>query len=193
MYRAVTFFFLENNVNYQDEAAVNNALSEMAIHFEKQNGKDTTFLNGKNVENKLFERQVVQHVSPVSTLSAVRKILVEQQRKMGAQKGIVMDGRDIGTVVFPNAELKIFLTAKIDIRAQRRFDELRAKGQSTDLDAVRLNLQQRDHIDSTRADSPLRQAADAVLIDNSNLSRPEQLAMVLALVGVRTGGRDFGT
>lgn len=187
MYRAVTLYFIENNINYSDQAIVDLALPEIKIHFEKIDGNDTTFLNGKNVESDIISMAVAQQVSPVAAIPAVRRAMVAQQQQMGLQKGIVMDGRDIGTVVFTEAELKIFLTASEDVRAQRRYDELVAKGKPVDLESIRQNLANRDHIDSTRADSPLRQAEDAVLLDNSNLSRAEQLEMIKALVELRAG------
>ena len=185
MYRAVTLYFLENEIDYHDEEAVAKALQEIHIHFEKQKGYDITFLNGKNVENDTVRMDVADHVSPVATISAVRSALVKLQQEMGKSKGIVMDGRDIGTVVFKNAELKIFLTADPDVRTQRRYEELKAKGQSVDFETIKTNLLDRDHIDSNREDSPLMKASDAILLDNSNLSRDEQLAMVLALVEER--------
>jgi len=186
MYRAVTLYFIENDINYSDQAIVDLALPEIKIHFEKIDGNDTTFLNGKNVESEIISMPVAQQVSPVAAIPAVRRAMVAQQQQMGLQKGIVMDGRDIGTVVFKEAELKIFLTASESVRAQRRYDELLSKGKPVDLESIRENLATRDRIDSTRSDSPLRQADDAVLLDNSNISREEQLEMIKALVGLRT-------
>ncbi len=186
MYRAVTLYFIENNISYSDQAIVDLALPDINIHFEKIDGNDTTFLNGRNVESEIISMAVAQQVSPVATIPAVRRAMVQQQQQMGLQKGIVMDGRDIGTVVFKDAELKIFLTASENVRAQRRYDELLAKGKPVDFESIRQNLSTRDRIDSTRVDSPLRQADDAVLLDNSNLSRAEQLEMIKALVNLRT-------
>ena len=179
MYRAVTLFFLENNVSIQDEKAIREALQRIEIHFERINFQNHTFLNGEDVEHKIREMRVANWVSPVAAIPAVRRAMVAQQQQMGKRKGIVMDGRDIGTVVFPSAELKIFVTADPNIRAERRRLELENKGQNVDFELVKQNLLERDHIDSTRADSPLRQAADARLLDNSNLTQQQQLQIAL--------------
>ncbi len=179
MYRAVTLFFLDNNINFYDAEAVNNALPNIEIHFERQNDGNHVFLNGVDVENKIREMRVADQVSPVATISEVRRAMVSQQKRMGKRKGVVMDGRDIGTVVFPSAELKIFLTADPDIRATRRQLELTQKGQIVDKQTVKINLSERDRIDSTRQDSPLRQAEDAILLDNTTLSEAEQMQIVL--------------
>jgi len=152
------------------------------IQFKNIDGKNTTFLNEVNVESEIRQMEVSNHVSDVAAISAVRRQMVFLQQKMGESKGIVMDGRDIGTVVFPQAELKIFLTASVKERTRRRFQELLDKGESPSLEAVQANLQMRDRIDSTRADSPLSQAEDAILIDNTNLTKEEQLAWVNVLV-----------
>ena len=183
MYRAVTLFFLENNIDYKQAALVKASLDKIKIHFEDQG--NTTFLNGRNVEHQLAESAVANHVSPVATLTAIREEMVRQQQEMGLASSVVMDGRDIGTVVFPEATLKIFLTADPEIRAKRRYNELVGKGIETDFEAVKENLTQRDLMDSTRENSPLKKAADAVLIDNTNLSRKEQLAMVKVLAEER--------
>ena len=182
MYRAVTLYFLDSNVDINNHGEIQNVLKNIEIHFERTKTGNHTYLNGVDVENEIRTMRISEMVSPVSTISEVRRFLVAQQQKMGHRKGIVMDGRDIGTVVFPYAELKIFLTADTEIRTQRRYDELMAKGQSTDFRAVKRNLMERDMIDSNRADSPLRQAADATLIDNSNLSPTEVLEKVLNMV-----------
>lgn len=182
MYRAVTLYFLDKNVDINDRVEVKDALQHIEIHFERTKTGNHTFLNGVDVENEIRTMRISEMVSPVSTISDVRRFLVAQQQKMGQRKGIVMDGRDIGTVVFPHAELKIFLTADTDIRSQRRYDELMSKGQHIDFEDVKHNLMERDMIDSNRADSPLRQADDAILIDNSNLSPTEQLEKVLDMV-----------
>ncbi|MEN0003307.1 MAG: (d)CMP kinase [Bacteroidota bacterium] len=181
MYRAVTLFFLRNQIDIKDERAVSGALEQINIHFEHQESGNQTFLNGENVEEEIRKMYVSEFVSPVATLSAVRQAMVHQQQTMGKRKGVVLDGRDIGTVVFPSAELKVFLTASIEERTKRRFEELQAKGISADRKEVQQNLLERDHIDSTRADSPLKRANDAILIDNTDISRAEQLQMVLAL------------
>lgn len=182
MYRAVTLYFLDNDLDINDKADVLKALENIEIHFERTPHGNHVFLNSKDVENDIRTMRVSEMVSPVSTISAVRRAMVAQQQKMGNRKGVVMDGRDIGTVVFPQAELKIFLTAETDIRAKRRFDEMKSKGQETAIDAIRHNLLERDLIDSNRADSPLRQADDAILIDNSHLTPAEQLKVVLEMV-----------
>ncbi len=185
MYRAVTLYFLQHDIDYNDPAAVAAALEQIEIHFERVNGKNHTFLNGKDVERDIREMQVSKHVSPVSTISAVRRAMVAQQKAMGRRRGIVADGRDIGTVVFPDAELKIFLTADLDVRTSRRHLELAAGGIDAEWDEIQANLIDRDRIDSGRADSPLREAADAVVIDNTLLSEEGQLAKALALVQER--------
>jgi CMP/dCMP kinase len=182
MYRAVTLYFLDNDLDINDKDDVIKALENIDIHFEHTPQGNHVFLNGKDVENDIRTMRVSEMVSPVATISVVRRAMVAQQQKMGHRKGVVLDGRDIGTVVFPHAELKIFLTAETDIRAKRRYDEMKSKGQETDIDAIRHNLLERDLIDSNRADSPLRQAEDAILIDNSQLTPDEQLRKVLDLV-----------
>jgi CMP/dCMP kinase len=182
MYRAVTLYFLDNDLDINDKAGVLTALENIEIHFERTTQGNHVFLNGIDVENEVRTMRVSEMVSPVSTISVVRRAMVAQQQKMGNRKGVVMDGRDIGTVVFPSAELKIFLTADTDIRAKRRFDEMKSKGQETPIDDIRHNLLERDLIDSNRADSPLRQADDAILIDNSHLTPDEQLKKVLDMV-----------
>ena len=182
MYRAITLYFLDQNVDFNNATEVKNALQNIEIHFEHTKTGNHVFLNGKDVEDEIRTMRISEMVSPVATISEVRRFLVAQQQNMGKRKGIVMDGRDIGTVVFPNAELKIFVTADNDIRAQRRYDELKSKGQLTDFELVKQNLLDRDRIDSSRADSPLRQAEDAILIDNSYLSPNEQLEKALDLV-----------
>ncbi|MFN7327386.1 MAG: (d)CMP kinase [Chitinophagales bacterium] len=181
MYRAVTLYFLDNLVNYHEPAEVEAALTHIQIHFERLNGENTTFLNGQNVEKEIRSMRVSEHVSPVSAIPAVRRAMVRQQQRMGEQRGIVMDGRDIGTVVFPDAELKLFLTADPDVRTSRRHLELVGKGIDADWDNIRHNLLERDHIDSTRSDSPLRQAEDALVIDNTLLSETEQLEKALEM------------
>jgi CMP/dCMP kinase len=182
MYRAVTLYFLDNDLDINDKSDVLKALDNIEIHFERTPQGNHVFLNGKDVENEVRSMRISEMVSPVSTISEVRRAMVSQQQKMGNRKGVVMDGRDIGTVVFPEAELKIFLTADTDIRTQRRFDEMTMKGIYVDFEAVKNNLTERDLIDSNRADSPLRQADDAILLDNSYLKPDEQLVKVLDMV-----------
>ncbi|MEI6408117.1 MAG: (d)CMP kinase [Bacteroidota bacterium] len=181
MYRAVTLFLLENKIDYNDPQAVDAALQQIEIHFERVDGQNHTFLNGRDVERDIRQMWVNEHVSPVSALSAVRRAMVAQQQKMGKRRNIVADGRDIGTVVFPDAELKIFLTADPDVRTSRRHLELAAKGIDAEWDEIRDNLLERDRIDSSRADSPLRQADDAIILDNTHLSEEEQLEQALGM------------
>ena len=187
MYRAVTLLAIRNNLfdenNKPDTESLKRLLPDSTIT-QRHNpslGKAETFLNGENVENEIRGMEVSSLVSAIATIPFVRSELVRQQQVMGKDGGIVMDGRDIGTTVFPNAELKIFVTASPQIRAQRRYAELLAKGQQTTKEEVLKNLEERDFVDSHREVSPLRQAEDAVVIDNTNLSPSEQLAMLLAL------------
>ena len=185
MYRAVTLYFIDHHIDYNDPLAVEEALKQIAIHFERIDGKNHTFLNGQDVEHEIREMRVSEHVSPVSTISAVRRAMVAQQKAMGRRRGIVADGRDIGTVVFPDAELKIFLTADIDVRTSRRHLELAAKGIDAEWDDIRRNLLERDHIDSSRADSPLHRSDDAIVIDNTLLSEEQQHEQALKLARER--------
>ena len=184
MYRAVTLFALRNQL-FNDDGSIKTAELEAAIgdiHIEQKlvEGKTTTFLNGENVEREIRTLEVSNHVSPIATLAFVRSALVAQQQLMGQQGGIVMDGRDIGTVVFPNAELKIFVTASAAVRAQRRYDELKEKGMPADYADILKNVEERDYIDSHREVSPLRQADDALLLDNSDMTIPEQNEWLMA-------------
>jgi len=181
MYRSVTLYLLQNKIDIGDVVAVEAALAHINIEFVKNEvlQRCETYLNGQNVELLIRSPYVSHQVSEVSTLKIVRSFLVEQQKTMGLERGIVMDGRDIGTVVFTDAEFKIFLTADVDVRAQRRFDEMVRKGVSITLDEVKANLEHRDHIDTHRAESPLYKADDAIMLDNSILSREQQLRLVL--------------
>ncbi len=182
MYRATTLYFLRNDINLDDEARIADALEEITISFQvKPEGGCNTLLNQENVEDEIRGMEVSGMVSPVAAISSVRKAMVAQQRLMGQNKGVVMDGRDIGTVVFPYAELKIFLNADTEIRAKRRMDEMMAKGLSVSFQEVKKNLRERDRIDSTREDSPLKKAFDAIELDNSDMTREEQLSHVLDL------------
>ena len=185
MYRAVTLYFIENQIDIGDFAAVKKALKHILLHFEHDETGNHIHLNGRNVSEEIRKMHVAELVSPVAAIPEVRREMVRQQQEMGRQKGVVMDGRDIGTVVFPDAELKIFLTAEVDERARRRFEELIAKGQSVNFDEIKKNLIERDHIDSTRADSPLKKADDAVVIDNTHLNHEQQLEVALDLVRER--------
>ena len=187
MYRAVTHYFQQHGVDIDDAAAVAAALERIRIQFKSVDGQNHTFLNGEDIEGHIRTLKVSNFVSEIAAVSAIRSFLVAQQKALGEDKGIVMDGRDIGTVVFPDAELKIFLTSDAYKRAERRFQELQTKGMQGTVQEVIENLQKRDRIDSTRKDSPLRKAADAVQIDNTNISREEQAAMVLALAKARIG------
>jgi len=184
MYRAVTYFFIKNNIDLKNEKDVAEALKQIDISFEYNipTSKNETYLNGKNVEYQIRQMEVSNLVSPVSEISAVRRKLVEQQRRMGQGKGVVMDGRDIGTVVFPDAELKIYMTASLEVRAERRRLELLEKGVEVDIQEVIENLSKRDQIDSSRKDSPLRKADGAIEIDTSNLAFDEQVNKILVLV-----------
>ncbi|MFM2225243.1 MAG: Cytidylate kinase [Bacteroidota bacterium] len=182
MYRAVTLYFMQHKIDIENNDAVLDALQNIHIHFELNNeAKPEILLNNKNVEKEIRTMEVSNFVSPVSALKPVRDAMVAQQRKIGATKGIVMDGRDIGSTVFHDAELKIFLTAHPIIRAQRRYDELLNKEEIVTLDEVITNLAQRDRIDSTRAESPLRKADDAIEVDNSNLTPNQQLHLLVEL------------
>lgn len=184
MYRAVTLFAMQNGLITDagiDEDALRNRMPDILITFQlnEETGRPDTYLNGVCVEREIRTMEVSKYVSPIATLGFVREAMVELQRLMGEAKGVIMDGRDIGTVVFPNAELKIFVTASADVRAKRRFDELTAKGESCNFDEILTNVVERDHIDSTRAISPLRKAEDAIVLDNSNMTIPEQKAWLL--------------
>ena len=178
MYRSVTLYALRNGLFNADGSIktdeLEDALSDIIIEQKLVDGKTTTFLNGENVEREIRTLEVSNHVSPISALPFVRTALVAQQQRMGQEGGIVMDGRDIGTVVFPQAELKIFVTASAEVRAQRRFDELKEKGMPADYNDILKNVQERDYMDSHREVSPLRQAHDALLLDNSHMTIPEQ-------------------
>jgi cytidylate kinase len=187
MYRAITFFAMENgyiSAEYFDKETLINSLKDIKLHFEfnSELGFAEMYLNDKNVEKQIRTIEVSNFVSKVAEVSEVRAKLVEQQKEMGKEKAIVMDGRDIGTVVFPDAELKIFMTANSETRAQRRFDELSQKGDNVSYEEVLKNVQERDYIDTHREDSPLVIADDAIEIDNSYLTREEQFNAVLELV-----------
>ena len=181
MYRAITLYFLRQHVNWNNVREVNKALGEVTLDFQynEHTGQSDMYLNDENVEALIRDMLVSEHVSEVSAIKEVREFGVAQQQKMGEKKGIVMDGRDIGTTVFPNAELKIFVTADPTIRVERRFKELFHKNPSITIEEVKNNLEMRDYIDSNREFSPLRKAADAVDLDNSNMSREEQLTIAL--------------
>lgn len=180
MYRSVTLYALKHGMfnadNNIDTAALEKAMPEIKISFKlnEDTGRPDTYLNGTLVEKDIRSMEVSSRVSPIAALGFVREALVKQQQAMGKEKGIVMDGRDIGTVVFPNAELKIFVTASAEVRAQRRYDELKAKGMDADFEDILKNVQERDYIDSHREVSPLRKADDAIELDNSHMTIAEQ-------------------
>lgn len=187
MYRAVTFFAMQNgyiNAESFDKESLINSLPiiNLQFHFNPDLGFGEMYLNGTNIESEIRTIEVSNFVSKIAEVSEVRAKLVEQQQQMGKGKGIVMDGRDIGTVVFPDAELKIFMTASPQTRAQRRYDELQQKGQDVPYETVLKNVEERDYIDTHRADSPLAKASGAFEIDNSHLSREQQFEQVLMLV-----------
>jgi cytidylate kinase len=187
MYRAVTLFAMQNGyigTDFFDKQTLINSLPYIKLHFQfnPEIGFAEMYLNEMNVEKEIRTIEVSNFVSKIAEVSEVRSKLVEQQQEMGNKKGIVMDGRDIGTVVFPDAELKVFMNASPETRARRRFDELQSKGQKVTFEAVLKNVQQRDHIDTHRDDSPLVKADDAIEIDNSSLTREEQFNVVLELV-----------
>lgn len=181
MYRAIALYFIQHQVEIQDEIAVEKALANISLSFQTniQTGNNEICMNGENVEQPIREMDVASKVSDVAAIKAVRVFAVAQQQLIGKDKGIVMDGRDIGTTVFPEAELKIFMTANEDVRVERRFKELSEKNPSISLEEVKANLQSRDLMDSTRDVSPLKKADDALILDNSALSPEEQFSMAL--------------
>ena len=184
MYRAVTLYSIENGIfqgNDIDTERLRKEIDNIHISFQlnPETGRPDTYLNGVKVEKEIRGMEVARWVSPVATLGFVRRALVAMQQEMGKEKGIIMDGRDIGTVVFPEAELKIYVTASSEVRAQRRLDELKAKGEAASFEEVLENVKTRDRIDSTRKESPLRQADDAVVLDNSHMTIAEQKAWLL--------------
>jgi cytidylate kinase len=194
MYRAVTLYAMQHDIiskNHFDTSKLKESLDSIHLKFEKEENwnKAHIFLNEEDVENQIRNLEVSEFVSPIATIHEVRIKLVAQQQKMGMEKGVVMDGRDIGTVVFPNAELKIFMNASAQERAQRRYKELLAHGDTVKYEAVLKNIQDRDHIDTTREDSPLVKAMDAIEIDNSEMNLDDQFHTVLQLAKDRIAGR----
>ena len=179
MYRAIGLYTLRQGLT--DDAAIIAALPQISVGFVQVDGAQHVTLNGEDVEGQIRTLEVGNRASQISQIKEVRAFLVAQQQKMGDAKGIVMDGRDIGTVVFPNAELKLFLTASPEVRAQRRFDELVAKGEKPDYAAVLADVNDRDYRDTHRAESPLLQAEDAIVVDNSNMTREEQMEVIYGL------------
>lgn len=182
MYRATALFFIRSEVNLNDVSQINDALEAMTISFKNIDGNNVTFLNGENVESEIRSLEVSGMVSEVAAIPAVRRKMVALQRNMTDADGVVMDGRDIGTVVFPDADVKLFVTADPLIRAQRRYNEMVAKEEYLDIQEIISNLAHRDHIDSTRDDSPLRQAEDAILLDNTTLTKDEQFELALSFI-----------
>ena len=194
MYRAITLFALQNNFiseNHFDSSSLIDSLDKITLKFNKVSSSDKAeiYLNGINVEKEIRTLRVSEFVSPIATLSEVRRKLVQQQQIMGKDKGIVMDGRDIGTVVFPEAELKIFMNANAEQRAKRRYDELLKRGDSITYEEILNNVIERDRIDSTRKDSPLIKSVDAIEIDNSEMNLEDQFQMILQLAKDRIAGR----
>jgi cytidylate kinase len=181
MYRAIALYFIQHRIDLEDHLAIEKALLNICLSFQKniQTGNNEIWMNGENVELLIREMEVASKVSDVAAIKAVRDFAVAQQQLIGKDKGVVMDGRDIGTTVFPAAELKIFMTANVDVRVERRFKELSAKNPSISLEEVKTNLQSRDHMDSTREVSPLKKADDALVLDNSELSPEDQFSMAL--------------
>lgn len=183
MYRAITLYFLRNHINWLDPAQVNAALAEitLAFKFNSKSEQSEIYLNEENVEYVIRDLVVAEKVSDIAAIREVRDFAVAQQQKMGEKKGIVMDGRDIGTTVFPDAELKFFMTADIAVRVERRYMEMFEKNPNVSIEDVKANLEMRDYIDSNREISPLRKAADAIELDNSNISIEEQLELALGI------------
>ncbi|MEQ1554846.1 MAG: (d)CMP kinase [Ferruginibacter sp.] len=184
MYRAITLYFLRNHVDWTDQTEVKVALKNIHLHFEPnaKTGISEIFLNNENVEYLIRDLIIADKVSDIAAIAEVRTAAVAQQQKLGKKKGIVMDGRDIGTTVFPKAELKIFMTADIAIRVERRFKEMYDKNPNINLEDVKENLEMRDYIDSHREVSPLRKADDAITLDNSNITMQQQLKLALKMV-----------
>ena len=183
MYRAITLYFLRNHIDWTNQQAVVDALQEINLqfHYNPNTGSSDMYLNDENVEALIRDMLVSERVSDIAAIKEVREFAVAQQQAMGTKKGIVMDGRDIGTTVFPNAELKLFITADPVVRVERRFKEMLAKNPNITIEEVKDNLEMRDYIDSHREVSPLRKADDAIVLDNSHLTREEQLAEALKL------------
>jgi len=187
MYRCVTLYSIQNEIikdKIINEELLHKALENIVIdfRFNKELLRSETFLNNINVEDRIRLLDVSNMVSPISTIKFVRQRMVRLQQRMGESKRIVMDGRDIGTVVFPNAERKFFMTASVEVRAQRRFQELTQKGENVSFDEIKKNIEERDFIDENRAESPLKQAADAILVDNSFMTRKEQILYIASFL-----------
>ncbi|WP_400261051.1 (d)CMP kinase [Sphingobacterium sp. SG20118] len=179
MYRAVTLYFIREGIDMEDEAAVSQALEDIHIDFIPNLDKTEIHLNDEDISEEIRQMYISDKVSEVSTIRAVRQAMVAQQQKLGRKRNIVMDGRDIGTTVFPDADMKIFMTADPQVRANRRYLELTNKGEQVTMDEIVKNLAHRDHIDSTREESPLRKAEDALVLDNSYMTQDDQLTFVI--------------
>ncbi len=196
MYRAITFFCLQNNLINNKTVNQEKLKAELKninidFRFNNKTNQNEIILNNKNIEKQIRGIKVSNNVSIISKIKFVRQFLVKQQRKMGENKRIVMDGRDIGTIVFPNADLKIFMTADPDIRAKRRYDELKSKGENISLDEIKKNITERDYLDQTRKESPLKKAKDAIILDNTNLSQKEQLNWIIQKINkLQNANRD---
>lgn len=184
MYRAITLYFLRHHLDWTDVSEVNNALKNIILEFHcnEKNGQSEIYLNGENVEYVIRDLLIAEKVSEVAAIKEVRSFAVAEQQKMGKKNGLVMDGRDIGTTVFPDAALKIFMTADISVRVERRFKEMFEKNPNITIEEVKNNLEMRDYIDSNREVSPLRKAVDAIVIDNTNISMEQQLKIALNLL-----------
>lgn len=184
MYRAITLYFLRNNIDWNVKKEVKEALKDisMEFHFNEKSQQSEIYLNGENVEYLIRDLIVAEKVSEIAAIKEVRELAVAQQQEMGKKKGIVMDGRDIGTTVFPKAELKLFMTADIAVRVERRFKEMFEKNPNVTIEEVKNNLEMRDYLDSNREVSPLRKAEDAIVLDNTNLTMEQQLKYALSLV-----------
>ncbi|MDR2424835.1 MAG: (d)CMP kinase [Prevotellaceae bacterium] len=182
MYRAVTLYCIQHSLSDARQIAALLTEKNISIEFRRNGSTLDTYLNGVNVEREIRSVEVASKVSAISAIPEVRDFLVKQQQFIGRQKGVVMDGRDIGTVVFPNAELKIFMTAAVEVRAMRRFRELQAKGEVVSFDEIRKNIEERDYMDSHRIVSPLKKAADALVLDNGNMTPDEQLQWLYSKV-----------
>jgi cytidylate kinase len=179
MYRAVTLYFLREGIDLEDDKAIAEALENIHIDFIPNDDKTEIHLNDEDISDEIRQMYISDMVSEVSTIKAVRQAMVKQQQKLGRRRNIVMDGRDIGTTVFPDADMKIFMTADPQVRANRRYLELTSKGEQVTIDEIVKNLAHRDHIDSTREESPLRKAEDAIVLDNSYMSQEDQLTFVI--------------
>ncbi len=179
MYRAVTLYFLRNNIDLENDAQVKKALEEIDLNFHSRDYNSHILLNGEDVSDEIRQMHISENVSAASAIKQVREAMVKQQQKMGKSKNIVMDGRDIGTTVFPHAQIKLFMTADPKVRAERRYKELIAKGEEVTLEEIFENLAHRDYLDTTRKESPLTRAEDAIILDNTELTEAEQLNFAL--------------